>query len=190
MGCPHCEAVDIVVIMDRSGSMSGVEDDTIGAFNSFLKEQKEVPGDAKLTLILFDDKIEVVHDRVDIKRVMSLTKNIYFVRGSTALYDAIGHAIAVTDIANKSNKVIFLIQSDGFENSSREFTGSQVKRLISEREEAGWDFNFIGTGIDAIVEGAKFGMQSIKCASYSKSSADFAVVGSTMSTTSTNYRTK
>lgn len=190
MGCPICEVVDIVVLIDRSASMSGMEDETVGAFNSFLAEQKEVKGEAVLTLVLFDHREEIIHFQTPLNQVEPLTRSVYTIGGNTSMYDCLGNVMSAMKYANKSGKAIFLIQSDGQENTSQLYNGSRIKQMIAAGEEAGWDFQFIGTGIDAIVEGSKFGLQASKCASVSKDFGGFADYGRTISSTSTSYRSK
>lgn len=193
MGCPNCEVVgvvDIVVLIDRSGSMADMEAETIGAFNAFLKDQKAVEGEAVLTLVLFDNSEEVICYRKPLRDVKPLTSEIYYTRGSTSLYDCMGGLMCAISYANQSDKAIFLIQSDGMENTSVNYSGSQIRKMIAEKEELGWDFQFIGTGIDAIQEGAKFGLQASKCMSIDKTTRGFELYGSTISSTSTTYRSK
>ncbi len=182
--------VDLVVLMDRSASMSGFEDETIGAFNAFLREQKEVEGDAVLTLVLFDHEQEVIHYRTPIQEVEEISRSTYYTRGNTAMYDCFGGVISALEYANTSDKVLFLIQSDGEENCSIQYSGSLLKSKIAEKEKIGWDFQFIGTGIDAIREGSKFGMSSGKCMSLGKNARGFEAMGATISSVSTGYRTK
>lgn len=184
------DVVDIVVLIDKSMSMHGMEEETIGAFNGFLKEQLEVEGEAVLTLILFDHEAVAPYFRVPLNLIEDLTLETYQVRGSTAMYDAIGSAIEVMNLASQSNEVIFLIQSDGQENCSKRYGGDALSRTIAEKEKLGWDFQFIGTGIDAIKEGSKFGMRSGGCASVLKSAEGFDAYGATMTLNTTSYRTK
>ena len=184
------DIVDIVVLIDRSASMSGMEDETVGAFNSFLADQKKVEGEAVLTLVLFDHQEEIIHFQTPLNQIEPLTRSVYTIGGNTSMYDCLGNVMSAMKYANKSGKVIFLIQSDGQENTSQLYNGSRIKKMISEGEEAGWDFEFIGTGIDAITEGAKFGLAAGKCMSVGKTTRGFETYGSTISTTSTTYRGK
>ncbi len=182
------EVVDIVVLIDKSASMGGMEEETIGAFNAFLKEQKQVEGEALLTLVLFDHEKECIHFREPLDNIENLTPNIYHVRGNTSLYDCIGSVIETMEFATKSNHVIFLIQSDGQENTSRLYSSSHVTRLIKNAEKSGWEFQFIGTGIDAIVEGNKFGLRSNSCLSVAKNDIGFQEYGTTINCCTTDYR--
>jgi len=155
----------IVAILDRSGSMGGFEDDTIGGFNSFIENQSKEEGEVKLTTVLFDDKYEVLWNGVDAKNVR-LTKNEYFVRGSTALLDAIGKAIndlgfslAKTKEEHRAAKVIFVITTDGYENASNEFTYTKIKEMIQhQREKYNWDFIFLAANLDAKEEAENLGI--------------------------------
>jgi uncharacterized protein YegL len=158
---------EIIFLLDRSGSMSGLESDTIGGFNAFIEKQRELPGEAIVTTVLFDDRYEVLWNGVDIKDV-KLTEKEYYVRGMTALLDAIGKTI--TDVSNRlanteeskrPGKVIFVITTDGMENSSREFTYEKVRKLIRHQtEKHNWEFIFLGANIDAVKEAGSIG---IKC---------------------------
>ena len=157
---------EIVYILDRSGSMSGLEKDTIGGYNSFLEKQKKEDGDAIVTTILFDDKYDMVHDRVDIKKVKPLTNKEYYARGMTALLDAIGRTINYIDSRHKHAlesevpaKTIVVITTDGYENASREFDSGKVKAMIeTQKKELGWEFLFIGANIDAVETAKDFGI--------------------------------
>lgn len=157
---------EIVYILDRSGSMSGLEKDTIGGYNSFLEKQKKEDGDAVVTTVLFDDKYDMVHDRVDIKKVKALTNKEYYARGMTALLDAIGRTINYIDARHKNAlesevpfKTIVVITTDGYENASREFDSSKVKAMIeNQKKELGWEFLFLGANIDAVETAKDFGI--------------------------------
>ena len=159
---------ELVFILDRSGSMSGLETDTIGGFNSMLKKQKKESGEAFVTTVLFDDKYEVLHDRYDIKGVNLLTEKEYYVRGSTALLDAIGITInnigkALSDAKeeDRPGKVLFVIITDGMENSSREFSYEKVKKMVEhQKSKYSWDFIFLGANIDAIKTANSFGISA------------------------------
>ena len=156
---------ELVFILDKSGSMSGLEKDTIGGFNSFIKKQKEEAGDAILSTILFSDRFDVLHDRINIKEVKELTDKDYFASGCTALLDAIGYSIKhIMKVHNELNdeekpsKTLFVITTDGYENSSKEFSYSTIKKLIEERREAGWEFIFLGANIDSVKEAETLGI--------------------------------
>jgi uncharacterized protein YegL len=153
-------ATEIVFVLDRSGSMGGLEDDVIGGFNSFLHEQQKVKGKAKVTVVLFDSEYEVLYNGMDIKDVPDLNKTQYFVRGMTALVDAVGKAITTTDahLRNK-DKVIFVINTDGQENSSVEYTKEKVKALIEEKQATGkWQFMFFGVNLDKFSIASQYGI--------------------------------
>jgi uncharacterized protein YegL len=161
------DLTEMVFILDRSGSMSGLESDTIGGFNTLLKKQKKVKGDALVTTVLFDSSYELLHDREDIKNVAKLTENEYFVRGCTALLDAVGKTI--TNIAHAQKEMdederpahtMFVIITDGYENASREYDGNAILKMVTKQQEKhGWEFVFIGSNIDAIATASKIGIR-------------------------------
>lgn len=156
----------LVFILDRSGSMTGLESDTIGGFNSMLKKQKEEEGECIITTVLFDHEVELLHDRIDIRAVRPLTKQDYTVRGSTALLDAIGKTIHKIGNAEKNTaeeyraeKVMVVIITDGEENSSRFYSLREVKHMIErQKERYGWEFIFLGANIDAVETATRFGI--------------------------------
>ncbi len=156
--------MDIVFLLDRSGSMGGMEEDTIGGYNSYLKEQKK--NNVKVTTVLFDDKYEVLHQRESIKNVNELTRNEYYVRGCTALLDAIGKTINYMD-SEKAKKVIFIITTDGLENASREFNRDKIKEMIENHNN--WEFMYIGADIDSYQEGSAIGIKKTNISNYRKS---------------------
>ncbi len=165
---------EIVFILDRSGSMGGLESDTIGGFNSMLAKQKVVEGEALLTTALFDDRYELLHDRIDIRAVNPITEKEYFVRGSTALYDAMGKTIQKisaaqehTDEDYRAEKVMFVIITDGLENASRRFTSATVKALVEQQKEKfGWEFIFLGANIDAVEVANQVGILADRSQNY------------------------
>ena len=165
---------ELVFILDRSGSMSGLEKDTIGGFNSMLEKQRKEPGDAVVSTVLFDNEIEVIHDRVVIADVPNLTDKEYFVRGCTALLDAVGGAIHhignVHKYARKEDvpeKTLFIITTDGMENASHHYTYDKVRQMIErQKERYGWEFLFLGANIDAAAEAKRFGIDESMAANY------------------------
>lgn len=164
---------ELVFILDRSGSMSGLEADTIGGFNSMLSKQKKEAGQANVTTVLFDDRYELLHDRIDIQGVAPITDREYFVRGSTALLDAIGITVDKLDHVQthtapdyRADKVLFVITTDGMENSSRKFTHMQIKKLIEAKKEMGWEFLFLGANIDAVATAKCFGISADRAVNY------------------------
>lgn len=164
---------ELVFILDRSGSMGGLESDTIGGFNSMLKKQKDVEGEAVVTTVLFDDRYELLHDRIPIDGVLPMTDRQYFVRGGTALLDAVGRTIAKIGRAwentaepQRPGKVIFVITTDGWENASREFSRAQVRQMITERRNQGWEFTFLGANMDAVEEAESLGIGADRAATY------------------------
>lgn len=162
---PQNENLDIVFLIDRSGSMSGSEEDTIGGFNSFVKREKDKGFNTKVTTVLFDDQYEVLYKRKDINEVKDLTDNEYWVRGMTALYDAIGKTINLLD-REVDNKVLFVIMTDGMENDSREYSKEQITNLINNHK---WEFIFIGADIDSYAEARRIGIRKSRVANYEKS---------------------
>ena len=158
--------VELVFILDRSGSMGGLESDTIGGYNSMLsKQKKEKTGKVSVTTVLFDDQYELLYNQVPIEKVSPMTEEEYYVRGSTALLDAIGKTVmqvkANQDRKEIKDKVLFVIITDGMENASREYRVEQVKKLIEERKEKdNWEFLFLGANIDAIGAAQNIGIDS------------------------------
>lgn len=158
---------EMVFILDRSGSMHGLESDTIGGFNSMIEKQRKEDVSCMITAALFDDKLEIPFDREDLKDIPEMTDKIYFTRGCTALYDAVGTMIqrvkshrlhlSPDDIPAKT---VFVITTDGYENASREFSGAEVRRMIEAQTEAGWEFLYLGANIDAAVEAEKIGIRA------------------------------
>lgn len=165
---------ELVFILDRSGSMVGLESDTIGGFNAMLKEQQIGDGEAIITTVLFDDHIEILHDRLNIKGVAPITEKEYYVRGTTALLDAVGSSIKKiinvqrhTHDSEKAGKVLFIITTDGYENASREYTYDKIRSMIEyQKSKYGWEFIFLGANIDAIAEAEKFGIGRDRAAQF------------------------
>ena len=165
---------EIVFILDKSGSMSGLEADTIGGFNSMLEEQREGAGEVILSTVLFDNKTSVLHDRVDIKSVRKLTRNDYKVGGCTALLDALGSSIRHIErmqrLMPKSirpEKTMFVITTDGMENSSHRYSYSNVKQMVEQmREKYNWEFIFLGANMDAINVAADIGIRADRATNY------------------------
>ena len=175
---------ELAFIMDRSGSMAGLEDDTIGGFNAMIEKQKREPGEAYVSTVLFDNVSEVIHDRVDIQKVEPMTREQYYVRGSTALLDAVGKAIRHIGNVHKyareedrPEKTLFVITTDGMENASREYDYEKVRRMIEhEKEKYGWEFIFLGANIDATKEAARFGIRADRAANYHADTVGTAVI--------------
>lgn len=170
---------EIVFILDKSGSMSGLEADTIGGYNSFLKKQKKVEGEAYVSTVFFSDYSKVIHDRVPIGKVEPLNEEQYSVDGCTALLDAIGGAIHHIGNVHKyardedrPEKTVFVITTDGQENSSREYSYTKIKKLIEKQQEKyGWEFIFLGANMDAIGEAGKLGIRADRAVQYECDSA-------------------
>lgn len=165
---------EIVFILDRSGSMSGLEADTIGGFNSMIEEQRAAEGEALISTVLFDNLCEVIHDRADVQSIRPLTRNEYFPRGCTALLDAIGGAIHhignVHKYARKEDipeRTLFVITTDGMENASRRYDYEKVKAMIQrQKAKYGWEFLFLGANMDAIETAGHFGIDADRAVTY------------------------
>lgn len=168
---------ELVFILDRSGSMYGLELETISGYNSMLEKQKNEPGEAKVTTVLFDNLYEVIHDAVDVKSVKPMTSKEYYPRGTTALMDAIGNTLnrvgnrlAATPEHERPGQVIVIITTDGYENSSREFTRGQIKKMIEHQTDVySWKFMFLGANIDAAAEADSIGISGDWTAQYAAS---------------------
>lgn len=187
---------ELVFILDRSGSMAGLEADTIGGFNSMIEKQKKQDGKCYVSTILFDHETQVVHDRVELSSVKPMTGNDYFVRGSTALIDAIGSSIHHIANIHKyarpedvPQNTMFVITTDGMENASRKYSSSEVKGMIEkEKEKYGWEFIFIGANIDAVETAKHLGINSDRAVNYHADSKGTDVLYSTVSNAVSNMR--
>lgn len=165
---------ELVFILDKSGSMGGLETDTIGGYNSMLAKQQAVEGECHITTVLFDNSYELLHDRIDIKAVSPITEKEYQVGGSTALLDAIGRTIHKIGNAQKhtaddyrAEKVMFVIITDGEENSSREYSAEKIKAQIErQKTKYGWEFIFLGANIDAVETAGRFGISADRAQNY------------------------
>lgn len=174
---------ELVFILDRSGSMAGLETDTIGGFNAMIEKQKKEAGEALVTTVLFDNESVTVHDRIPLREVPPLTEKEYFTRGCTALLDAVGGTIR--HIANihryirredVPERTLFVITTDGYENASRYYDYDKVRRLIEhEKTKYGWEFLFLGANIDAAAEAKRFGIAADRAADYKCDTAGTAL---------------
>ena len=188
---------EIVFILDRSGSMSGLEKDTIGGFNSMLEKQRKEPGDAVVSTVLFDNETEVIHDRINIADVPNLTDREYFVRGCTALLDAVGGALHhignIHKYARKEDvpeKTLFIITTDGMENASHHYTYDKVRSMIErQKERYGWEFIFLGANIDAVAEAGRFGIDESMAVNYHCDAVGTALNYNVISEAITSVRT-
>ena len=180
---------ELVFILDRSGSMAGLEKDTIGGFNAMIEKQKAEEGEAYISTVLFDNYSEVIHDRVALSDVPKLTEKEYYVRGCTALLDAVGGAIHHLGNVHKyareedrPEKTLFVITTDGMENASRRYSYEKVREMTQrQKEKYGWEFLFLGANIDAAKEAARFGIDADRAADYHADTQGTAVIYEAMS---------
>ena len=187
---------EIVFILDRSGSMAGLEKDTIGGFNSMLKKQRQEEGECYISTVLFDNCSQVIHDRVPLDKVPDLTEKEYFVRGCTALLDAVGGAIHHIGNVHKyareedrPEKTLFIITTDGMENASRTYTYARVKQMIThEKEKYGWEFLFLGANIDAAREAGRFGIAPERASNYHSDTQGTGVIYEALSCAVKSFR--
>ena len=188
--------VELVFILDRSGSMAGLEDDTIGGFNGMIEKQKNEDGAVLVSTVLFDNECDVIHDRLDIQRIEPMTRREYYVRGCTALLDAVGGAIHHIGNVHKyareedrPEKTLFVITTDGMENASRKYSYERVREMIEHRKaEDGWEFIFLGANIDAAKEAARFGINAECAANYHADRAGTAVIYQAVNEAVSNLR--
>lgn len=164
---------EMVFILDRSGSMHGLETDTIGGFNSMIDEQKKLEGEALVSCVLFNNEMQVIYDRTPLAKVLPMTEKDYSARGTTALIDAIGRAVHHIGNVHKyireedvPEHTIFLITTDGMENASHEYSANEVRRMIETRKEQGWEFIFIGANIDSVETAKHFGIREDRTVDY------------------------
>lgn len=168
---------EMVFVLDRSGSMSGLAADTVGGFNELIEKQKKIEGDAYVTTVLFDHEYEVLHDHVALGEVAPLTDKEYFARGSTALLDAVGRTInavgarlAATPEEERPEHVVFVITTDGMENASREYTAKQVREMVEHQQQKySWQFVFLGANMDAVSEARNLGISAKYAADFTPS---------------------
>jgi len=192
---PTGEKTHIICVLDRSGSMSNIMEDSIGGFNTFLQQQRELPDDATITVALFDDKYELLYDNVDIKEVKDITKKQWFARGTTALYDAVGKTIN-TDKANigdmkksdRPNKVLVCVVTDGWENASEEYTQDQIKTLIKDCEKNDWNFIYLAANQDAFAAGQSFGISGANTFTYTATMDGVGKMSAKLSDVTSSYR--
>ena len=187
---------ELVFILDRSGSMSGLEDDVIGGFNAMIEKQKKVPGEAIVTTVLFDDKYQLLHDRISLKGIAPLTDKDYYVRGCTALLDSIGRTIAKesntikhTIPEERPENVLVVINTDGYENSSREYTWKQIQTMIRKmRTKYNWEFIFLGANIDSAQMADELGIDRNNAVDYHADEEGVASNFNSVSMAATSYR--
>ncbi len=187
---------ELVFILDRSGSMSGLESDTIGGFNSMIEKQKKQDGECIVSTVLFDDESRVIHDRVSLDNIKPMTEDDYFVGGCTALIDAIGGAIHHIGNVHKyareedvPENTIFIITTDGQENASHRYSSNKVKQMIErQKEKYGWEFLFIGANIDAVETAKRYGIDRNRAVNYNADAQGTSVLYETVSKAVCNVR--
>ena len=187
---------ELVFILDRSGSMAGLESDTIGGFNSMIEKQKKIEGECYVSTVLFDNESEVLHDRVKLADIPKMTDKDYTVRGCTALIDAIGGAIHhignVHKYARKEDvpkNTMFIITTDGFENASHCYTSNEVKKMIErQKKKYGWEFLFIGANIDAVETASRYGIDRDRAVNYNADSEGTHILYESLADTVCNLR--
>ncbi len=184
---------ELVFILDRSGSMSGLESDTIGGYNALLQKQKKESGEVVITTVLFDDKYELLHDRINLRGIEPITEKEYFVRGCTALLDAVGKTLNKignvqkhTTEGERAEHVMFVITTDGMENASREFSYGKVRKMIEhQKSKYNWEFIFLGANLDAIATAERFGISKDRATNYNADSEgtllNYEVISETVS---------
>ncbi|MDZ5713474.1 vWA domain-containing protein [Jeotgalibacillus haloalkalitolerans] len=168
------DLTELVFILDKSGSMGGLESDTIGGYNSMLEKQKKIKGECNITTVLFDHHYELLHDRISVSKVNTMTEKEYQVGGSTALLDAVGRSLhkmisvqKLSDGKDRADKVMFVIVTDGEENSSSEYSADHIKTLIKQQKEKhGWEFIFLGANLDAVKTAERYGISSDRAINY------------------------
>lgn len=186
---------EIVFILDRSGSMSGLEKDTIGGFNAMIEKQKKQDGKAYVSTVLFDHESVVLHDRLPLEQIKPMTEDDYTVRGCTALLDAIGGAVKHIGNIHRYARpedvpehTMFVITTDGLENASRKYNSRDIKRLIESKKEEGWEFLFIGANINAIETANDYGISADRAVNYNADSQGTGVVFEAVSETVAKFR--
>ena len=190
------DLTEVVFILDRSGSMSGLEKDTIGGFNAMIEQQKEKEGDVIVSTILFDHDYKILHDRMPIHKIEPLTKKDYYVGGTTALLDAVGRTIHHIGSLHKHlpreirpSRTLFIITTDGMENASRKYTSDRVKEMIEhQKEKYGWEFLFIGANIDAVETAARYGISKDRAVNYNSDELGTKILYETVSKAVYNVR--
>ncbi len=187
---------ELVFILDRSGSMAGLEQDTIGGFNAMIDKQRKQDGECYVSTVLFDNVSEVLHDRVKLSEIEKMTENDYYVRGCTALIDAIGGAIKHIGNIHKYARredvpkhTMFVITTDGMENASRRYSSDEVKKMIErQKKKYGWEFLFIGANIDAVETAAQFGIEKERAVNYHADQQGTQVLYETVAQAVSNVR--
>lgn len=164
---------EVVFILDRSGSMDHLTDDTIGGFNALIEKQKKEEGECLISTFLFDNEVELLHDRLPLAEIPALTRDTYYARGCTALIDCIGEAVTHIDKIHRyarrediPSKTMFVITTDGMENASHKYSADEVRKMIKKHQEKGWEFIFIGANIDSVETAERFGIRRERAVDY------------------------
>lgn len=188
---------ELVFILDRSGSMSGLEEDTIGGFNSFIEKQKKEKGECLVSTVLFNQRSKVIHDRVSLDMIAKMTKEDYFASGTTTLIDALGDAISHIKTVHKyireedvPSKTAFVIITDGLENASKRYSSDDVKKMVKTQKEKGWDFLFLAANIDAVQTAKTYGIEEEFSVDYRNDEKGVAKNFETLSKAMSGYREK
>lgn len=191
------DITELVFILDRSGSMGGLENDTIGGFNSMIEKQKKQEGECLVSTVLFDHEVSTLHDRVPLKKVPEMTTEDYYVRGCTALIDAIGMTVKHIEEVHRyirkedvPSHTMFVITTDGLENASKEYSADKVRRMISDKKKKGWEFIFIGANIDAVETAKHFGIGADRAVNYNADKKGTAVLYNCVSNVVGNMRAR
>jgi hypothetical protein len=187
---------DIICILDRSGSMETIKTDVLGGFNSFLEQQKQVEGDARISVVLFDNEYNMLYENIDIKKAQSLTTETYVPRATTALYDSVGitldryiDMLSNTPFEKRADKVLCVIATDGLENASRKYSQQQIKEMIEEmRNEFHWEFIFLAANQDAMLTATSMGISAGNSLNFAYSGDGVKAAYSTMSNVTSKYR--
>jgi len=182
------DPVEIICVVDRSGSMHSIVNDAVGGYNSFVEDQKKIPGEAYLTLAIFDDEYEIVYECKPLLEVEEATEQTFMPRGTTALWDAVGMTLRSASKRIETERVIVVIITDGGENASTEFDAEKVKSIVKDCKDSGWEFLFLGANIDAFAESSNLGLAASQTVQYAANSRGVHTAYSNISDTVGSFR--